>query len=47
MNFLTKALNRPANERPYLLLPLGYPDKNDLGPDLKRKDLSEVVAYYE
>jgi iodotyrosine deiodinase len=47
MNFLTEALNRPANERPYLLMPVGYPDKNALVPDLKRKDLSEVVAYYE
>jgi len=28
-------------------MPMGYTDKNDLGPDLKRKDLSEVVAYYE
>jgi iodotyrosine deiodinase len=47
MNFLIEALNRPANERPYLLLPLGYPDKNAFVPDLKRKDLSEVLAYYE
>ncbi len=47
INFLTEALNRSANKRPYLLMPMGYTDKNDLGPDLKRKDLSEVVAYYE
>jgi hypothetical protein len=47
MNFLTEALNRLTNERPHLLLPVGYPDKNVLVPDLKRKDLLEVVVYYE
>lgn len=47
MNFLINVLNRPANERPYFLLPVGYPDKNAFVPDLKRKDLSEVVTYYE
>ena len=47
MNFLTEALNRPVNKRPYLLLPVVYSDKNVLVPELKRKDLSEVVAYYE
>ena len=47
MNFLAKALERPENERPFLLLPVGYPAENVLVPDLKRKDLSEIVAYYE
>ena len=28
MNFLTKVLDRPENERPFLLLPVGYPAKN-------------------
>jgi hypothetical protein len=46
MNSLIKALNRPANKRPYLLLPLGYKGKSALVPNLKRKELSEVVAYY-
>ena len=47
MNFLAKTLNRPENERPFLLLPVGYPAENLLVPDLKRKDLSEIIAYYE
>jgi len=47
MNFLAKALNRPENERPFLLLPVGFPADNASVPDLKRKDLNEVVCYYE
>lgn len=47
MNFLAKALKRPENERPFLLLPIGFPADNARVPDLERKDLSEVVCYYE
>lgn len=47
MNFLAKALNRPDNERPFLLLPIGYPADEVKVPDLKRKDLQDIVAYYE
>jgi len=47
MNFLTKALDRPENERAFLLMPIGYPSDNTMVPDLKRKQLAEVVVYYE
>ncbi len=47
MNFLAKALKRPDNERPYLLLPVGYPADTVTVPDLERKALEDVVAYYE
>lgn len=47
MNFLIEALNRPSNERPFLLLPVGYPVENAVVPDLQRKDINEVVSYYE
>lgn len=47
MNFLTKILERPDNERPYLLLPVGYPKDEALVPDLKRKGLDEVAVFYE
>ena len=47
MNFLTKILNRPANERPYLLLPIGYPKRDAYVPDLQRKPLEKVAAFYE
>lgn len=46
MNFLSKVLNRPDNERPFLLLPVGYPAENAEVPDLKRKPLEEVAVFY-
>lgn len=47
MNFIAKALNRPENERPFLLIPVGHPTDNAMVPDLKRKALSEVIEYYD
>lgn len=47
MNFLTKILNRPENERPFLLLPIGYPKDEVYVPNLKRKTLEEVAVFYE
>ncbi|MCU0445356.1 MAG: nitroreductase family protein [Microscillaceae bacterium] len=47
MNFLAKVLNRPANEKPFLLIPVGYPAENTQVPDLKRKDLDEVSVFFE
>ncbi len=46
MNFLTELLHRPENERPYLLIPVGYAAPDALVPDLKRKSLSEVSVWY-
>jgi iodotyrosine deiodinase len=46
MNFLQKILNRPDNERPYLLLPVGYPAEGAMVPDLHRKKPGDVIAYY-
>ncbi len=47
MAFLTKILNRPANERPFLLIPVGYPAKETYVPQLTRKPLKEVSKFYE
>ena len=47
MNFLTKLLNRPENEKPFLLIPIGYPTENTMVPDLKRKDENEVIQYFK
>lgn len=47
MNFLSKILNRPENERPFLLIPVGYPAEQALVPNLKRRNLSEVAEFYE
>jgi len=46
MNFLQKILDRPDNERPFLLLPVGYPTDDAVVPVLKRKSESEVIRYY-
>ena len=46
MNFLQKLLNRPANERPFLLIPVGYPAENAEVPVLERKKLDEVTVFY-
>ena len=47
MNFLSKILKRPDNERPYLLLPIGYPKDEVYVPDLQRKPLEEIAVFYE
>ena len=46
MNFLTKILNRPENERPFLLLPVGYPSEEAYIPKLDRKNLDEIMKLY-
>jgi len=47
MNFLTKVLERPENEKPFLLIPIGYPAGNAIVPDIKRKELKDIVVYYK
>ena len=47
MNFLAKLLDRPANERAYLLLPVGYPQDPAYVPDIERKGLDEMAVFYE
>lgn len=46
MNFLAKVLNRPENEKPFLLVPVGYPANECWVPDLHRKELEEVTVWY-
>ena len=46
MKFLTNILNRPENERPFLLLPVGYPTENCKVPKLERKELKDVMIEY-
>ena len=45
MNFLSKILKRPENEKPYLLIPIGYPAEECWVPDIKRKELSEICVW--
>ncbi|MCK5411232.1 MAG: nitroreductase family protein, partial [Gemmatimonadetes bacterium] len=45
MGFLNEILGRPENERPFLLLVVGYPAEDALVPDIGKKELSEFVTY--
>jgi len=45
MNFLQKILNRPENEKPFLLLPVGYPADDAKVPDFKKKPIDEVIGW--
>ncbi len=47
MQFLSKILNRPDNERPFLLLPIGYAKDPTYVPDLKRKNINKIAEFYE
>jgi nitroreductase len=46
MNFLQKVLNRPSNERAFMLIPVGYPAENAQVPALTRKELAEIAVFY-
>ena len=47
MNFLAKILNRPENERAFLLLPVGYEADEVYVPNNRRKTLEEIAVFYE
>lgn len=46
MNFLSSLLDRPANEKPYLLLPVGYPAEDATVPVIEKKSLAEVAHFH-
>lgn len=46
MKFLTNLLERPSDERAFLLLPVGYPADETYVPDIKRKELEEIAKFY-
>lgn len=45
MNFLNEILGRPKNERPFLLLVVGYPAKDAKVPDIQKKKLEEIASF--
>lgn len=47
MGFLRTILRRPKNERPFVLLPVGYPAEHCLVPDLRRKSFDGVTVFVE
>ena len=44
MGFLAEILQRPSNERAYLLLPVGYPAAGCEVPDISRKPINEILV---
>ncbi|MEO1585180.1 MAG: nitroreductase family protein [Planctomycetota bacterium] len=47
MGFLGKVLGRPEHERPFLLIPMGYPAEDCEVPALDRKPLDEISVFIE
>ena len=45
MRFLSEILERPSNERPFILFPVGYPAEGAQVPDLERKPLEEIAQW--
>jgi nitroreductase len=45
MGFLNELLGRPSNERPFLLLVVGYPAADAVVPDIGRKSLEEIATF--
>jgi iodotyrosine deiodinase len=44
MSFLRRILDRPPNERPFVLIPVGYPANGCEVPDIERKPLDEILV---
>lgn len=45
MRFLNEILQRPENEQPYILFPVGYPAPDATVPELARKPLEEILQW--
>ena len=44
MGFLSKLLQRPKNEKPFLLIPVGYPAADAQVPNIRKKTLDETMT---
>jgi nitroreductase len=45
MGFLSELLERPESEKPYLVMPVGYPAADASVPDLRRKALDDIATF--
>ena len=45
MGFLNEVLERPASERPFLLLVAGYPAEGAVVPEIGKKQLGEIATF--
>jgi hypothetical protein len=47
MGFLREVLGRPEYERPYVLIPIGWPADSCMVPDIERKPLKEIMVIHQ
>ncbi|MDA0328691.1 MAG: nitroreductase family protein [Gemmatimonadetes bacterium] len=47
MKFLNGLLGRPSNERPFLILVVGYPDEGATVPDITKKPIEDIAIFVE
>jgi len=45
MGFLHEILDRPSNERPFILIPVGYPAETVTVPNIQRKQLGQISVW--
>jgi hypothetical protein len=46
MRFLNQLLDRPSNERPFILFPVGYPAADCQVPAISKRPLAEVTTWH-
>lgn len=46
IGFLNNVLHRPSNERPLMILVVGFPSENSRVPEISKKTLSEMVQFF-
>ncbi|MDH4111600.1 MAG: nitroreductase family protein, partial [Actinomycetota bacterium] len=45
MRFLNEILGRPPNERPFVVIPVGYPAEGATVPAIRRKPVDEIMVW--
>ena len=46
MKFLNEILERPSNEKPFVLIVAGYPEKDACVPEISRKNLNDISSFF-
>ncbi len=44
MKFVNEILERPRNERAFVVIPVGYPAENCMVPNITKKSLNEIMV---
>jgi hypothetical protein len=47
MGFLNEVLDRPKNERAFLVLVVGFPEEDATVPDIRKKPLNQIASFLE